>query len=584
MSPSPARNGDGATPHASSKLVESLWPAWRSERILYQDDALLVVDKPAGVPCMAARPEESADDVASRLRRHLGSSGDDPVYVGIHHRLDRDTSGLMVFARSKEANPTLAHQFETHRIERRYVAAVELPEASSLPASVDLPLRRARDHRRMEPAPAEGHGARAARTDILDVRSRGRRALLRVAPRTGRTHQIRVHLAALGAPVAGDRLYGGPGAPRLMLHAVELALRHPIDDTPLRFHAPLPDLFECWLHERDEVDPRNLERVMRRLQEGLEARWGLAHSCDGPRSTTAFRLLHGEGEGVPGLALDRYGDFVLIRVDEGLLPQPTLATLAERLGALGFQGVYLQQRPRRPERLSPERLAQLAPPNPVHGAPAPRPLLVLEEGLPLEVALGQGLATGLYMDQREARRWLRARCSGADVLNLFGYTGAFTVAAAAGGARRTVTVDASAPALRWARRNLALGGYGGTHQFVRGDVFETLEVMRLAAERFDFVVLDPPTYGTSRRGRWRAQRDWPRLIEAACQVLAPGGWIYASSNDRRSSARALQLALQRGVEAAGRRIEALRRRAPPADHPHPATVEPHLNAWLCRVR
>ncbi len=574
-------------PTAPSPLIELLWPLWRPERILFVDEDLLVVDKPEGVPSMAPRPEELADDVASRLRRYLAVREGKPTeacYLGVHHRLDRETSGLLLFSRSKEANPALAAQFERHLVERRYTAAVRLaPGAAPLPSSIDLPLRRARDHRHMEPAPGGGRGARTARTDLLEVRQEGERALVRLAPRTGRTHQIRVHLAALGTPVAGDRLYGGPPAPRLLLHAHELSLRHPRHGEPVRLRATLPAIFARWLHDEASEPPSDPDEVFACLLGGLERRWGLARSIEGPRPTTAFRLLHGEGEGLPGIALDRYGEYALLQVDSDL-PASFVQQLAERIASLGFRGLYLQIRPRGVGSPSAERLAHLAPSAPRIGAAAPRPMIVLEEGLPFEVRLGEGFATGLYTDQREARRWLRARCEGASVLNLFGYTGAFSVAAAAGGARRTVTVDTSRPALRWAERNIALGGYGGEHRFVRGDALETLDVMRLARERFDFVVLDPPTYGSSRRSRWRSLRDWPKLVAAACRVLASGGWIYASSNDRRLSHRTMRRALERGAEAAGRSLDALRERPPPIDYPHPATLEPHLRAWLCRLR
>ena len=567
------------------ELLGRLWPAWRSAWVVHDDGTLLVVDKPAGVPSMAARPEEVADDVASRLRAWLAERDGVPpeqVYLGVHHRLDRDTSGLLLFARRREANAALARAFETHRVERGYLAAVRLAAGQKVPGRIDRPLRRARDHRRMEVAPRGARGSQPARTRCALLERRGEMALLRAEPETGRTHQIRVHLASAGLPVAGDPLYEGPPAPRLMLHAETLSLEHPLGGERLRLTAPRPASFEAWLRGHAQRDPREPGALRAALAQAMPARWGLGHSASGPRPTTAFRLLHGEGEGLPGVAVDRYGPFALVQVDEALgeaLARQVAATVAE----LGFAGVYLQRRPRRLRGLSAAQRRQLAPAEPVAGRPAPAPLVVLEEGLPLEVTLGDGFATSLYTDQREARRWLRARCDGASVLNLFGYTGAFTVAAAAGGARRTLTVDASAPALRQAERNLALGGYGGAHRFARGDVFEVLEVVQAAGDCFDFVVLDPPTYGASRRGRWRSARDWPRLVAAAARVTAPGGWLYASSNDRRLSARALRDAVLEGVRRAGRDVASLRPRPAPIDYPHFASGEPHLRAWLVRL-
>jgi 23S rRNA (cytosine1962-C5)-methyltransferase len=163
-------------------------------------------------------------------------------------------------------------------------------------------------------------------------------------------------------------------------------------------------------------------------------------------------------------------------------------------------------------------------------------LSVRERGLRFWVNLDDFLDTGLFPDHRETRARIRAEARGSRFLNLFGYTGSFTCAAAAGGAPATVTVDASAPYLAWARDNLALNGLTDPrHQLVREDV---REFVAHAGRRFDLCVLDPPSFSTRAGGRdFDVQRDHRALIDATLSILAPGGVLYFSTNHQRFQPR-----------------------------------------------
>jgi 23S rRNA pseudouridine1911/1915/1917 synthase len=225
----------GATP-ASDEL--------RAQRIdvtvLYEDESLLVVDKPAGLVVHPAPGHQDGTLVNALLAR--GISGGHGRRPGIVHRLDRDTSGLVVVARTEAAYQQLIADMAARRIERTYAALV----AGSLPqdeGTVDAPIgRHVRDRKRMS---LHTTSPRRAVTHFVAVgRYRGY-TLLDVRLETGRTHQIRVHFAALGYPVAGDVVYGRPTRPagleRQFLHARRLAFPHPIErERLLAFHAPLP--------------------------------------------------------------------------------------------------------------------------------------------------------------------------------------------------------------------------------------------------------------------------------------------------------------------------------------------------------
>ncbi len=229
--------------------------------IVHEDDHLLVVNKPAGMVVHPA-PGHRRGTLVNALLWHVpdieGVGG--RARPGIVHRLDRDTSGLLVVAKTDAAHRTLADALRRRRVRRFYLAATwgHLGES---PLTIEAPIGRdPRDRKRM----AVVEGGRAATTRV-EVRERWKRAdLLHVALRTGRTHQIRVHLASVGHPVIGDPVYGvgwerGLGGPtrrwvdrmarlvhRQFLHAAELAFRHPATGEVVRFRAPLPgDLAEA---------------------------------------------------------------------------------------------------------------------------------------------------------------------------------------------------------------------------------------------------------------------------------------------------------------------------------------------------
>jgi 23S rRNA (guanine2445-N2)-methyltransferase / 23S rRNA (guanine2069-N7)-methyltransferase len=161
---------------------------------------------------------------------------------------------------------------------------------------------------------------------------------------------------------------------------------------------------------------------------------------------------------------------------------------------------------------------------------------VAENGLLFEVNFSDYLDTGLFLDHRDTRAWLREIAAGTRFLNLFAYTGTATVYAAAGGARSTTTVDLSATYLEWAGRNLALNGFTGPeHHRLQADVVRWLDEAGRSDERYDLVFCDPPTFSNSKSmaGPWDVQRDHVALIVAASRLLSEGGTLIFSCNRRR---------------------------------------------------
>ncbi len=209
--------------------------------ILHEDDDIVVVNKPSGLVVHPAAGHERGTLVNGLLHERTLAPGNDPSRPGIVHRLDKATSGAIVVAKSERASASLVEQFKARSVAKTYVALVHgvLADADG---RIDAPIGRHPKHAREQAVRADG--GKAALTDFRVLRAWEDRTLLAAFPRTGRTHQIRVHMAAIGHPVVGDTLYGqGADAESLMLHAWKLALDHPATGERMAFTAALPPRF-----------------------------------------------------------------------------------------------------------------------------------------------------------------------------------------------------------------------------------------------------------------------------------------------------------------------------------------------------
>ena len=244
-------------------------------------------------------------------------------------------------------------------------------------------------------------------------------------------------------------------------------------------------------------------------------------------TTDAYRAVHGEADGLPGVICDRYADTAVLAFD-GDGPAALRPWVVEAAGALDGVRRVVERRtkragsPRKPPETSAVVLAGDAP---------PAPLLVTEHGMRLEADVVAGHKTGLYLDQRENRRRVGLLADGRRTLNLFSYTGGFTVAAALGGATATASVDVSRPALDAARRNLARNGIeaGDRHRLIATDAFEFLAEAGARRERWELIVSDPPSFAPNRAARPKAIAAYRRLHAALLGLAAPGARILACS-------------------------------------------------------
>jgi 23S rRNA pseudouridine1911/1915/1917 synthase len=215
---------------------EGISPEEIAVPVLFEDEYVLVVDKPAGLVVHPGAGNPSGTLVNALLNRGI-EGGDDPLRPGVVHRLDRDTSGLMVLAKGEPAYSSLVGMMSAKRITRVYRAMVE-GEGLPRKGTIDSPVGRDPDN----PTRMAAGVGKPAVTQFEVLAAAAEHSMLRVRLETGRTHQIRVHLSAIGYPVYADPLYGNPvPGHRLWLHAEQLSFEHPVGGEALEFHSEIPE-------------------------------------------------------------------------------------------------------------------------------------------------------------------------------------------------------------------------------------------------------------------------------------------------------------------------------------------------------
>jgi 23S rRNA (cytosine1962-C5)-methyltransferase len=315
-----------------------------------------------------------------------------------------------------------------------------------------------------------------------------------------------------------------------------------------------PIAVRLWTRHREPINP-SLWRT--RAQRACAMRSLL---FDGTR-TDAFRVVHGEGDRMPGLVVDRYGSVAVARAD-GAAAAARVADLAESLwpALVASWGVRtlvhrLGARGEVPEL------------DVLRGETPPQSVRVEEHGVPFLVDIAGGQKTGAFLDQRENRRRVGELASGRRVLNLYSYTGGFALHAARGGAVHVTNVDVAAAAHATAQESLAAAMLDpAAHSFVAADVRAFLEGARARGETWDLVVSDPPSFAPNERAVARALSAYRALHRACAAVLAPGGILCASSCSSHVDAAAFLRTLD-DAALGGRALTVLELRGAGADHP-----------------
>ncbi|HAJ28004.1 MAG TPA: 23S rRNA (cytosine(1962)-C(5))-methyltransferase RlmI [Syntrophus sp. (in: bacteria)] len=293
----------------------------------------------------------------------------------------------------------------------------------------------------------------------------------------------------------------------------------------------------------------------RRLRDAADLRKRILAS-----DTTAFRLINAEGDGMPGLVVDRYGDYLVMVISTAGVEkrrEAVIAALGDECRPLGI----LERSDGPARRL--EGLMDCT--GWVWGEEAPEGISIRENGLAFEVDIRTGQKTGFFLDQRDNRSRIGGLSRGLSVLNCFSYTGAFSVYAARGGAKRVVSVDASEPANVAARHHLEINGFSvAAHPVLKDDVFQYL---RKTEESYDLIILDPPAFAKNRKEVQHAARGYKDINLQAFRRLSPGGLLATFSCSNAIDEALFEKIVLGAARDAGKTVRLLKRLAASPDHP-----------------
>jgi 23S rRNA (cytosine1962-C5)-methyltransferase len=276
------------------------------------------------------------------------------------------------------------------------------------------------------------------------------------------------------------------------------------------------------------------------------------------RDTNAHRLLCGAAEDLSGVSVERFGAVLVVAIHEDRdVPPATLKRMSRWYGQmLGTRSMYVKRFVKSRAQVTDDIERAHTDEEPFAGKAVSREVEINERGLRFAIKPYDGFSVGLFLDQRENRSWVRKQASGKDVLNLFAYTCGFSVAAAAGGAKSTVSVDISPNSLEWGKTNFALNSIDlDGHSFFADDAFEFLRRGAKKERLFDMIVVDPPSFahGRKRGDRFSITEDLRELVRAVSGCLRAGGQMIVCTNHRKMSARMLRDQMKAGLT--GRRYK-----------------------------
>jgi 23S rRNA (cytosine1962-C5)-methyltransferase len=488
--------------------------------LIFEDEHLLAVNKPAGWNTHAPSPF-AGEGIYEWLKNR------EPRWasLAILHRLDKETSGVLVFGKTPLANKSLTEQFTARAVHKKYLLLTDREVPTKEFTAKSKLIRVGEKYA----SSAHGEIAETKFQLLSDSELKTKNSKLKTvaaSPLTGRTHQIRVHASENGFPILGDTLYGGTNSSRVFLHAGEIEFAHPATNKTIKFSVA-PDF-------------------------DSEPRLALRSAIIEANETNAFRLIHGASDSWPGWFVEKLGDFLLSQSEAPLTPiqNEELSRLAKIFNSRGAYHKILSRK---------IRGASTAATSPqlVFGKAAPERFEILENGVRYEMSFAEGYSVGLFLDQRDNRRRFLTGHIGVDfrlpiadcrlsedvhtkisignrkseILNCFAYTCGFSVAAAKAGAR-TTSLDLSKKYLEWGKRNFVLNGLDpAAHDFIYGDTFDWLRRLAKKGRAFDTIVLDPPTFSQSKEnGTFRAEKDFGKLVATALPVLKSNGILLCSTN------------------------------------------------------
>ncbi len=454
------------------------------------------IDKIAGLNTHA--PDPLKPGVVELLQSQLKQK------LFVVSRLDKGTSGALILATTSESAHGLTQLFESRQVKKKYLFLTDHSPEKHVFEQKSYIFKDGSNF-----VSDRTHSQPNSHTQFQFLKTLGNYSLWEARPLTGKPHQIRLHAKAAGIPVLGDLEHGGKNFYRMCLHATEVDFVYNGENFHFKSHDPV------WMTESSEEDLKLWESLRRR--ELL---------FDDPLSANiCLRWSHQE---IPEYRVDQFGSHLWVYWYKKDPPQAADWKRFERLKTQLGKDIWIRQMVNRGAKGEKSQLWSIGAPHDQWKAE--------ENGVQYELRAQQGLSPGLFLDQRLNRIFIKSHSHEKKVLNLFCYTGGFSINAALGGALETCSVDVSATYLGWTKENFRLNGLSPEdpqYQFWEADSQFFLKACFKRGRKFDLIICDPPSVGRTKEGTFQIQKHLSPLVEACLQVLNPKGEILLSTNYER---------------------------------------------------
>ncbi len=330
------------------------------------------------------------------------------------------------------------------------------------------------------------------------------------------------------------------------------------------------------------LEPLRIDRAF--FAEKLKAAQAKREALIG-EGTTGYRLVYGESDGFPALIIDRYGETLALKLYTSAWLPHLQALLGAMEDAIVFESLVLRlSRALQSDRLNIAKLYGLHDGQQLIGDGADKPVQFVENGLLFQADVRKGHKTGFFFDQRDSRQKARELAQGRRVLDVFSYTGGFSVYALAGGARTITALDVSEPALETLSLNVEKNGFDPKLiDVMAGDAFASLMELIQARRKFNMVIVDPPAFANSRASMRNAVMAYRRLVEMALRLLANDGILVMASCSSRINAEMFFQLVERSALVAGFKLEVIEKTGHGLDHPVGFPEAAYLKALFARV-
>ncbi|MCB0349035.1 MAG: class I SAM-dependent methyltransferase [Bdellovibrionales bacterium] len=426
---------------------------------------------------------------------HLEETTNQKLYVA--HRLDKTTTGAMVFATTADSAKNLQEHFQNRNVKKEYYFVTD-KKINDTSLNIESFITE-----KDKAYYSDTHKNPNSQTVLTWVCSHNKYHLWKAEPLSGKTHQIRLHAKDAGIPIVGDATYGGSDYPFLLLHSHKIT----VPDAPEHI-SPLPVYFS---------DLENLENpLLARSIRAIEDRILLFKKVP-----DCVRWIHKE---IPWLCVDQLGDHLWFQIFETHtgyenLVNEILSYLKQRLNR-NFE-YHVQVMPNRG--MSPNQKL-------VSDSGASR-WQAKEHEVTYEFRSDSGSSYGLFLDQRKNRDWVLQNAGDKTLLNLFCYTGGFSLCALHAGAKEVTSVDTSKNTLEWLETNIKLNSFNSEiHKSWSTDARIFLKGAKQRDKQYDLVICDPPSFSRSKEGIFKIENDFKDLLDKCLQVLAPKGTLLFSTN------------------------------------------------------